>query len=80
MEDLTILHLRCGPGAAVVVDAWLLVDEGLSEVELEESVNFGDTGTMVAGLRHAQPLEILDARDLQPFAMTLGVGIGTPAW
>lgn len=35
---------------------------------------------MVGGFRHAQPLDILDARDWQPFAIALGVGVGTPAW
>lgn len=58
----------------VGTEARLVVEESTAVVVVEES------GTTVAGLTHAQPLEIRDASVEQPLAMPVGVAIGTPAW
>lgn len=36
--------------------------------------------TTVGGLKQAHPLETRESRDLHPFAIAVGVGVGIPAW
>jgi hypothetical protein len=51
-------------------------DVDVKDIEVEESVLLMVGG----GLKQAQPLEILELRDLQPLAMAVGVGVAMLAW
>lgn len=71
---LTILHFNDFPVTVGLIVVLELVDESVDVVVEVEGA------TTVGGLKHAQPLEILEARDLHPLAIAVGVGVGRPAW
>lgn len=88
----TILHFKAfGPVVTTEVDDdWLVVDEFEEEVVVEgtffeEEVVVEGTDKVednrleiVAGLRQAQPLDILDDRVWHLLAMAVGMGVGIP--